>query len=157
MILDNSHPAPPAGPAEASSKATGGRLGLWESARAGLGTLLGLVPHVMHHIGLIAGAALLTGAVGNSVLYGVGLVLSIPLLRRLRRRFNTWKAPILGVAVFTVLFGVSTFLLSDPWSILPVRSRRFQSRPANIPATIREPCGLCIRRPPPVGEGLTKL
>jgi len=82
----------------------------------------------MHHIGLIAGAALLTGAVGNSVLYGVGLVLSIPLLRRLRRRFNTWKAPILGVAVFTVLFGVSTFVVgplvnpAGPQSPLPVET-----------------------------------
>ncbi|MCA0252768.1 MAG: hypothetical protein LCH76_10870 [Actinobacteria bacterium] len=83
----------------------------WAGIRAGLGALLGLAPHVMHHIGLIAGAALLTGALGNSLLYAVGLVLSVPLLNRLRRRYNTWKAPILGVAVFTVLFGLSTFVI----------------------------------------------
>ena len=89
---------------------------VWASIRAGLGALLGLVPHVMHHIGLLAGAALLTGALGNSVLYMVGLVFSIPLLRRLRRRFNTWRAPALGVAVFTALFALSAFVVGPALS-----------------------------------------
>lgn len=89
-----------------------GRWGvIWAGLRAAVGALMGLAPHVMHHIGLIAGAALLTGALGNSVLYAVGLLLSIPLLNRLRRRFNTWRAPILGVAAFTVLFWVSVFVI----------------------------------------------
>ncbi len=76
-----------------------------------MGALMGLAPHVMHHVGLLAGAALLTGALGNSILYAAGLLLSLPLLNRLRRRFNTWKAPILGVAAFTLLFGISTFVV----------------------------------------------
>jgi len=80
---------------------------IWASVRAAAGALLGLVPHVMHHIGILAGAALLTGVFGNSLLYAVGLLLSIPLLNRLRKRFGTWKAPAVGVAVFT-----ATFLLS---------------------------------------------
>jgi len=83
----------------------------WAGIRAGFGAMLGLAPHVMHHIGLIAGAALLTGALGNSLLYAAGILLSIPLLNRLRRRYNTWKAPILGVAAFTLLFGLSTFVI----------------------------------------------
>ena len=54
---------------------------------------MGLVPHVLHHVGIIAGAALVTG-VGGNLLFGVlGLVMSVPLLRRLYRRFHTWKAP----------------------------------------------------------------
>ncbi len=72
---------------------------------------MGLVPHVLHHVGLIAGAAVLTGALGNSVLYVVGLLLSIPLLRRLRSRFGTGWAPALGVALFTALFALSAFVV----------------------------------------------
>lgn len=44
----------------------------WASVRAAIGALLGLVPHVMHHIGILAGAALLSGVLGNSLLYAVG-------------------------------------------------------------------------------------
>lgn len=72
---------------------------------------MGLAPHVMHHIGFLAGAALLTGFLGNTLLYVVGLASSIPLLRRLRRRFSTWKAPAIGIAVFTGLFALSAFVI----------------------------------------------
>lgn len=84
---------------------------LWASVRAGLGALLGLLPHVMHHIGLIAGAALLTGVGGSAALYAVGLVFSIPLLRRLKNRYRTWAAPAIGVAVFTALFALSALVI----------------------------------------------
>lgn len=109
MILDETHSAADTTVEAPTSLAVGWR-GIWASARAVLGTLLGLIPHLMHHVGLIAGAALLTGVIGNSVLYALGLILSIPLLRRLRRRFNSWKPPILGVAIFTVLFSVSALV-----------------------------------------------
>ena len=87
---------------------------LWAGTRATVGALMGLAPHVMHHIGFLAGAAFLTGFLGNSLLYVVGLLLSIPLLRRLRRRFGTRKAPAIGVAVFTALFALSAFVRSSP-------------------------------------------
>jgi hypothetical protein len=83
----------------------------WASVRAAIGALLGLVPHVMHHIGILAGAALLTGVFGNSLLYAVGLLLSIPLLNRLRKRFGTWKAPAIGLAVFTAMFLLSALVV----------------------------------------------
>lgn len=83
----------------------------WAGVRAGLGALLGLVPHLMHHIGILAGTAFLTGVFGNSVLYVAGLVLSIPLLHRLRKRFGGWKAPVVGVIVFTAMFLVSALVL----------------------------------------------
>ncbi|SDB94867.1 hypothetical protein GA0111570_11150 [Raineyella antarctica] len=83
----------------------------WASIRAAIGALLGLVPHVMHHIGILAGAALLTGVFGNTVLYAAGLLLSIPLLNRLRKRFGTWKAPAIGVAVFTAMFLLSALII----------------------------------------------
>ncbi|MBO1030250.1 hypothetical protein IPV09_02740 [Tessaracoccus sp. SD287] len=85
--------------------------GLWAGTRAVIGALMGLAPHVMHHIGFLAGAAILTGFFGNAVLYVAGLLLSIPLLRRLRRRFGTWTAPAIGVVVFTALFALSAFVI----------------------------------------------
>lgn len=83
----------------------------WASIRAAIGALLGLVPHVMHHIGILAGAALLTGVFGNTLLYAAGLLLSIPLLNRIRKRFGTWKAPAIGVGVFTAMFLLSALVI----------------------------------------------
>ncbi len=83
----------------------------WATIRAGLGAALGVLPHLMHHVGLLAGAALLTGALGNGILYGIGLLMSIPLLRRLRSKFRTVWAPVIGVAVFTGLFSLSAFVI----------------------------------------------
>ena len=75
------------------------------------GAILGLAPHVLHHIGLIAGAAFITGAGGNALFFLVGLVFSIPLLRRLYRRFHTWRAPGIAVAVFAAVFSLSAFVI----------------------------------------------
>ncbi|MBI1758945.1 MAG: hypothetical protein HYR62_06935 [Actinobacteria bacterium] len=84
----------------------------WWSAVVGLiGAVVGLAPHVLHHIGLLAGTALIAGA-GGTMLFGVlGLVASVPLLRRLRRRFGSWWAPVIGLVVFAVMFSVSTFVV----------------------------------------------
>lgn len=62
-----------------------------DSLSAGVGVALGIAPHVLHHIGLIAGAALVTGAGGNLLFFALGLLFSIPLLRRLQRKFHTWR------------------------------------------------------------------
>jgi hypothetical protein len=71
----------------------------------------GLVPHVLHHIGLLAGVALVAGA-GGTVLFGVlGLVASVPFLLRLRRRFATWWAPAVALVAFAAMFLVSTFVI----------------------------------------------
>lgn len=112
----------PHGPRTRSRPALSWR-GLFAAVRAAIGALLGLAPHVLHHIGLLAGAALLTGAVGNSILYAAGILLSIPLLNRLRHRFGTWLAPLVGVTAFTVLFGLSAFVIGpllNPASEAPV-------------------------------------
>jgi hypothetical protein len=84
--------------------------GRW-SVGAVLGTAMGLAPHLLHHVGLLAGTALLAGA-GGTVLFGVlGLVAMLPMLLRLRRRFSSWWAPGIAVAVFAAMFAVSTFLI----------------------------------------------
>ena len=75
------------------------------------GSVLGLAPHVLHHVGLIAGTAFVTGAGGNALFYVIGLALSVPMLRRIHRRFGTWVAPAIAVAVFTAMFLLSAFVV----------------------------------------------
>ena len=84
---------------------------VWSTLSAVAGTLMGLVPHVLHHVGLLAGAALVSGTAGNLVFGAVGLVFSIPLLRRLHHRFKTWRAPAIALAVFAVMFTLSAFVI----------------------------------------------
>lgn len=94
-----------------------------------IGAVLGLVPHVLHHVGLIAGAAFLTGAGGNAALYLVGLLLSIPMLRRIHRRFRTWHAPAIAVAVFTAMFLISALVVGPAISADSARTDEPSPRP----------------------------
>ena len=83
----------------------------WSAVTAVIATVMGLLPHLLHHVGLLAGVALVSGAAGN-ILFGVlGLVFSLPLLRRLYRRFGTWKAPAVALAVFATMFSLSAFVI----------------------------------------------
>lgn len=84
---------------------------IWETIGAAIGVVMGLIPHVLHHIGLIAGAALITGAAGNLLFFALGLLLSIPLLLRLYRKFRSPWAPAIAVAIFAALFSVSAFVI----------------------------------------------
>ena len=73
-----------------------------------IGTVAGITPHVLHHVGPTAGAALLTGT-GGSVLFGaIGFVLTVPLLIQLKRRFGTLLAPGIALIVFAAMFTIST-------------------------------------------------
>lgn len=94
-----------------SARSGGPLAAIWNAVTAVIATVMGLAPHVLHHIGLFAGAAFIVGVGGNLLFGAVGLLLSIPLLRRLYRRFGTWKAPAVAVAVFAVMFSVSAFVI----------------------------------------------
>ena len=84
---------------------------VWNALTALVAGIMGLLPHLLHHVGLLGGAVLVSGATGN-VLFGVlGLVLSLPLLHRLYRRFGTWKAPALALGIFAVMFSISAFVI----------------------------------------------
>lgn len=76
-----------------------------------LGAVVGLAPHVLHHVGLLAGTALVAGSGGTALFAVVGLLASIPMLRRLHRRFGTLKAPAIGLAVFAAMFALSAFVI----------------------------------------------
>lgn len=83
----------------------------WSAVTAAVGAVMGLLPHLLHHVGLLGGAVLVSGATGNVLFAVLGIVLSLPLLRRLYRRFGTWKAPTLALAVFAVMFSLSALVI----------------------------------------------
>ena len=99
----------------AEQSTDGHRVGIfaraWRTVSAIFGTLLGLLPHVLHHTGLIFGASLVTGAAGNLLFGALGLLFSVPLLRRLYTRFHTWKAPAIALAIFVAMFSLSAFVI----------------------------------------------
>lgn len=73
--------------------------------------VLGLAPHVLHHAGPIAGAALIAGT-GGTLLFGViGLVASVPLLLRVHRKSGGWSVPAGLLALFVAGFALSTFVI----------------------------------------------
>lgn len=98
-------------PAAEPSPGPGRLAALWNAVTATVGAVMGLLPHLLHHVGFFAGAALVTGVGGNLLFGALGLLLSVPLLRRLHRRFRTWKAPAVAVAVFGVMFSISAFVI----------------------------------------------
>jgi len=84
---------------------------VWNAIVGAIGLVLGLVPHILHHVTLLAGTALVAGS-GGTALFGVlGLLASIPMLLRLRRRFGTWRAPAVGLLIFAAMFSLSTFVI----------------------------------------------
>lgn len=78
---------------------------------AAWGALTGVAPHVLHHVGPLAGAAFLAGAGGRLLFGGIALVVSIPFLMRIYRRFRTWVAPAIALAVMAGMFSLSPFVI----------------------------------------------
>lgn len=83
----------------------------WSAVLGAIGVVMGVAPHVLHHIGLLAGTALVAGAGGTALFAIIGLIASIPMLLRLRRRFASWWAPAIGLGVFAVMFSLSAFVI----------------------------------------------
>jgi len=84
---------------------------IWSVVVAAWAAVTGIAPHVLHHVGPLAGTALVAGA-GGQVLFGaVGFVATIPMLLRLHRRFGTWVAPAIALGVFAAVFSFSTFVI----------------------------------------------
>ena len=78
---------------------------------AAIAAFLGVLPHVLHHVGPLAGAALFAG-VGGSLLFGaIGLVAAIPFLIKVRRRCGNWRVPALLLTAFALIFAISTFVV----------------------------------------------
>ena len=84
---------------------------LWSGLLAVWGGLIGLLPHVLHHAGPLAGAALLAGTGGTLLFAAIGFVAAIPFLLRLHRRFGAWRAPAIALAIFVAMFSLSSFVI----------------------------------------------
>lgn len=83
----------------------------WSAVLVSWGALTGLAPHLLHHVGPLAGTALVAGAGGQALFAGIALAVSIPFLLRIYRRFHTWIAPLIALAVMTAMFALSTFVI----------------------------------------------
>ena len=113
--------------------------GVLRRARVWLGGVLaaalGLAPHVLHHAGPLAGAALL-GGVGGSLLFGaLGFVLAIPFLLRLHRRCGSWRVPAAVLAAMVAVFSVSTFVVGPALTSESASVPAPTSAPAQPPAS----------------------
>ena len=73
--------------------------------------VLGVLPHVLHHVGPLAGAALLAGTAGTVLFGAIGLVAAIPFLLRVHRRCGNWRVPAALLALFAVVFSISAFVV----------------------------------------------
>lgn len=71
--------------------------------------MLGVLPHVLHHVGPLAGAALLAGTAGTLLFGAIGLVAAIPFLLGVHRRCGNWRAP--AALLATVMFSISAFVI----------------------------------------------
>ena len=82
------------------------------AALAGVGAaVFGAAPHVLHHVGPLAGAAVLAGATGKVLFGALGFLLAIPMLRRLRRRTGSWRVPGGALALMAFVFAFSSFVI----------------------------------------------
>ena len=112
------------------------RARLTTAATATVGAIVGLAPHVLHHIGPLLGVALIAGTRGT-ILFGLlGLAASVPMLLRLHHRFGTWRAPALALALFTLTFTLSTLLVGPL-----ISGSRTPTAPPGLPAGVTEPAG----------------
>jgi hypothetical protein len=76
-----------------------------------MAAVLGVLPHVLHHAGPLAGAALFAG-VGGALLFGaLGLLAAVPLLVRMRRRCGGWRRPLALLGLMAAVFAVSSFVI----------------------------------------------
>lgn len=83
----------------------------WSALLAVWGAVIGVAPHVLHHVGPLAGAALLGGTGGRLLFAAIALVVSIPFLLRIHRRLRTWVAPAIALAAMAATFALSTFVI----------------------------------------------
>lgn len=71
----------------------------------------GVAPHVLHHVGPLAGAAILAGTGGRVLFFVFGLAAATPMLIRLYRRFRTWLAPAIAIAIFGLTYTISSLFI----------------------------------------------
>jgi len=104
---------------------------LWSGIVAGIAVVVGLLPHVLHHVGFLAGTAVVAGAGGTALFAVLGLAASAPFLLKLYRRFGSWLAPAVALVVFAVMFALSAFVIGPA-----INGTDTAPVPATTPATV---------------------
>ena len=93
--------------------------------------VMGVLPHVLHHVGPLAGAAIVAGTTGTVVFGLAAFAFTVPLLLRVRKHRGNWRLPAILLTVFVSVWLISTFALG-PW----IRDQLVDDKPA---ATQQEP------------------
>ena len=83
----------------------------WTVITGAVGAVVGVAPHILHHAGPLVGTALVAGAGGTALFGIIGLVASVPMLIKLRRRFSSWWAPGIALGLFSAMFLISSFVI----------------------------------------------
>lgn len=96
--------------------------------------VLGIAPHVLHHAGPLAGAALLAGTAGALLFGAIGLVAAIPYLLRVHRRCGNWRVPGGLLVLFAIVFSISAFVIGPAINGGTSKSNDNQTAPG-VPAT----------------------
>ena len=95
--------------------------------------VLGVAPHVLHHVGPLAGAALFAG-LGGTLLFGaIGFALAIPTLLKIHRHTGGWRVPAAALAAMAAVFSISAFVIG------PAITGGGESEPKATPATLSQP------------------
>ena len=92
-----------------SGRSLARRAWVWLSGLAA--AVLGVLPHILHHAGPLAGAALFAGATGSLLFGAIGFAAAIPFLRRVRRHCGNWRVPAGILAAMAIVFSLSTFVI----------------------------------------------
>lgn len=96
--------------------------------------VLGVAPHVLHHVGPLAGAAVFAGAGGTALFGVIGFVLVIPTLRRIHRHTGCRRAPAAALAAMTSIFLFSTFVIGPAISGTEEADAPARAAPRGAPA-----------------------
>lgn len=102
-------------------------LAMWNALVGGIGMAMGLLPHILHHVGFLAGTALVAGSGGTALFGALGFLFSVPMLLRLRRRFGSWRAPAIALLIFAAMFSLSAFVIG------PAISGGSNATPTSVP------------------------
>lgn len=84
----------------------------WAWLLAIWGAVTGIAPHVLHHVGPLAGAALLAGTGGRLLFATLALVVSVPFLLGIHHRFRSWLAPAIALAAMAGMFALSSLVIA---------------------------------------------
>jgi hypothetical protein len=135
---------PAAAPPADAAPARAGVLGRIRAVVAGIGAaVLGAAPHVLHHVGPLAGAAVLAGATGKLLFGALGFALAIPMLRRLHRRHGSSVVTGGVFALMAVVFTFSAFVIGPAVtgggeSSAPAKNTPGQTAPDAAPPGVSE-------------------